>query len=164
MAAVIEFSRQNIRQETGGPFAAGIFEKESGRLVMLGVNRVMPLNCSSAHAEVMAISLAQQKLENFDLGAPGMPEHELVVNWRPCIMCLGALMWSGARHLTIAGSGPELEEITGFDEGFVPDDWQAQLALRSISVTDNMLTEKAVEVFYEFAKSGSHVYNARQGS
>lgn len=162
MRAVIEFSRQNIRQQTGGPFAAGIFEKKTGKRVMLGVNRVMPTNCSTAHAEVVAIALAQQKLASFDLGGTGMADHELVVNWRPCIMCLGALMWSGVRHLTIAGSGPELETITGFDEGFVPADWVEQLKMRGISVEDNLLNSEAIEVFREFADSGSYVYNARQ--
>jgi len=70
MAAVIEFSRRNFQNNTGGPFAAGIFERDSGRLVVIGVNRVMPFLCSSAHAEVMAISLAQKLLGVYDLGAP----------------------------------------------------------------------------------------------
>ena len=45
------------------------------------------------------------------------PTHELVVNWRPCVQCYGATLWSGVRRLVIAGSGPELEELTSFDEG-----------------------------------------------
>lgn len=163
MRAVIDFSRENIRHNTGGPFAAGVFEKKTGKRVVLGVNRVMPSNCSSAHAEVVSISLAQQILATFDIGGPGMPEYELVVNWRPCIMCVGALIWSGIRHLTIAGSGPELEDITGFDEGPVAAEWVAQLAERGISVEDNILTSEAIEVFKEFADSGAYVYNGRAG-
>ena len=62
MAAVIEFSRFNFQRKTGGPFAAGIFERDSGKLVVIGVNRVLPFHCSSAHAEVIAISLAQKLL------------------------------------------------------------------------------------------------------
>ena len=93
MAAVINFSRLNFRQQTGGPFAAGVFERDSGRLLVIGVNRVVPTNCSSAHAEVMALSLAQQLLDTFDLGGPGLPAHQLVVNWRPCAMCSRATLW-----------------------------------------------------------------------
>ena len=84
MAAVIEFSRMNFQHQTGGPFAAGIFERDTGKLIVLGVNRVVPFNCSSAHAEVMAISLAQKHLVVYDLGAAGLTAHQIVVNWRPC--------------------------------------------------------------------------------
>ncbi|MFN8460075.1 MAG: nucleoside deaminase [Anaerolineae bacterium] len=117
MAAVIHFSRLNFQHGTGGPFAAGVFERDSGKLIVIGVNRVTPSNCSSAHAEIMALSLAQRQLGTYDLGGPGLPAHQFVVNWRPCAMCYGATLWSGVRSVVIAGNGPELEEITGFDEG-----------------------------------------------
>lgn len=163
MAAVVDFSRKNYQNQTGGPFAAGVFEKESGRMVVIGVNRVVPSKCSSAHAEVMALSLAQKMLGTWDLGAPGMPTHQLVVNWRPCAMCYGAVIWSGVRSLVVAGSGPELEEITGFDEGPVPADWQGELEKRGIELVDGVLTDQATRVFQEFADSGALVYNSRQG-
>ncbi|WP_319542540.1 nucleoside deaminase [uncultured Pseudodesulfovibrio sp.] len=163
MAAVIEFSRQNFLRNTGGPFAAGVFERDSGRLVVIGVNRVMPYNCSSAHAEIMALSLAQKMLGTYDLGADGLPAHELVVNWRPCAMCFGAVMWSGVRSLVIAGSGPELEEITGFDEGPVSENWLEELDRRGISLTNDVLRDAAIAAYREFAASQNTVYNARQG-
>jgi tRNA(Arg) A34 adenosine deaminase TadA len=163
MAAVIRFSQLNFERQTGGPFAAGVFERDSGRLVVIGVNRVMPLNCSSAHAEVMALSVAQQMLQTYDLGGPGLPAHQLVVNWRPCIMCYGAVIWSGVRSLVVAGSGPELERITGFDEGPVPASWAGELHGRGIEVVDGVLREQACAVFQAFRDSGHVVYNARQG-
>ena len=163
MDAVIRFSRLNIEFGTGGPFAAGVFETLSGRLVTIGVNRVVHHQCSSAHAEVMALSLAQQILGSFDLGADDMAEHQLVVNWRPCAMCYGALVWSGVRSLVVAGSGPELEEITGFDEGPIHPDWVGQLEHRGIVVTDGVRTDAAIQVFEQFRDSGALVYNARQG-
>ena len=163
MAAVIEFSRRNFQRNTGGPFAAGIFERDSGRVVVIGVNRVMPYQCSSAHAEVMAISLAQKLLGVYDLGAPGLPAYQLVVNWRPCAMCFGAVLWSGVRSLVIAGEGPELEEITGFDEGPIHPDWRAELSQRGIEVVEDVLRAEALEAYREFAASQSFVYNARLG-
>lgn len=158
---VIRFSQLNIEHETGGPFAAAVFEAESGRLVSMGVNRVMANHCSSAHAEVMALSLAQKQLSSYDLGAEGQPQHQLVVNWRPCAMCYGALVWSGVRSLVIAGSGPELEDITGFDEGPVHPDWQAELEKRGISVMQDVLRDEAIAVFHAFAGCGATVYNGR---
>lgn len=163
MAAVIKFSRLNFQHKSGGPFSAGIFEQESGRLVVIGVNRVVPFNCSSAHAEVMAISVAQQLLGVFDLGAAGLPAHQMVVNWRPCAMCLGAVLWSGVRSMVIAGDGPELEEITGFDEGPAHPQWQSELEKRGIAITGDVLRDEAIAVYKEFAASQALVYNARQG-
>lgn len=163
MAVVIRFSRLNFERGTGGPFAAGVFERDTGAPVLVGVNRVMPLRCSSAHAEVTALTLAQQRLGSWDLGAPGLPAHQLVVNWCPCAMCYGAVIWSGIRSLVIAGSGPQLEEITGFDEGPIHPQWQQELARRGIALVDNLLQAEALAVFRDFAASGSHVYNARQG-
>lgn len=163
MAAVIRFSQLNFENGTGGPFAAGVFERDTGRRVVIGVNRVVPSNCSSAHAEVMTLSLAQQILGTFDLGGAGLPTYQLVVNWRPCAMCFGATLWSGVRSLVIAGSGPELEAITGFDEGPVHPEWENELAKRGIELVNNVLTDEAMAVYRAFAASGALVYNGRGG-
>jgi hypothetical protein len=64
--------------------------------------------------------------------------------------------------VVIAGSGPELEEITGFDEGPVHPEWKAELERRGIEVIEDVLTERAVSVFREFSASGAYVYNSRQ--
>jgi tRNA(Arg) A34 adenosine deaminase TadA len=163
MREVIRFSRLNFENNTGGPFAAGIFELETGKPVVIGVNRVVPMNCSSAHAEVMTLSTAQQILGTWDLGGPGLPAYQFVVNWRPCVMCYGATIWSGIRSMAIAGSGPELESITGFDEGPIHPQWDKELEKRGIEVIDNVLNAEAVAVFHDFAASGAVVYNGRQG-
>ncbi len=164
MAAVIKFSQLNFEHGTGGPFAAGVFERDSGRMVVIGVNRVIPSNCSSAHAEVVALSLAQKMLGTYDLGGLGMPLYQFVVNWRPCAMCYGAALWSGIRSLAIAGDGPELEDITGFDEGPLHPDWEAELNKRGIEVINNVLRQKACDVFQAFANSQNFVYNSRLGT
>ncbi len=163
MRAVIGFARKNFERGTGGPFAAGVFERDSGTLIFIGVNRVMPLGCSSAHAEVMALSGAQRLIGSYDLGGANMPALQLVVNWRPCAMCYGATIWSGVRALVIAGSDNAVETITGFDEGPMPADWIGELNKRGISVQDNLLRDEAIAVFEAFRDSGATVYNGRQG-
>ncbi len=163
MAAVLRFARLNTENQTGGPFAAGVFERDSGRLLGIGVNRVVPLNCSSAHAEIMALSLAQQRLGVYDLGGPGLPAHQLVVNWSPCAMCFGAVLWSGIRSLVIAGADPEMMAITGFDEGPMPGEWRAELTKRGIELIEGVLREEALADFRTFAASNPIVYNGRQG-
>lgn len=163
MRTVIRFSRLNFECKTGGPFAAGIFEKHSGKVIVIGVNRVVPTHVSSAHAEVVALSLAQQILETYDLGGPGMPEYQLVVNGRPCAMCYGAILWSGIRSIVIGASGPQIESITGFDEGPLPPNWQDEYRRRNIEVVEDLLAEEACEAFRAFAVSDQPVYNSRSG-
>jgi tRNA(Arg) A34 adenosine deaminase TadA len=163
MAAVIHFSRLNVQHQTGGPFAAGVFERDSGRLVVIGVNRVVPDQCSSAHAEIVALSLAQRILGTYDLGGPGLPAHQLVINWRTCAMCYGAVVWSGVRSVAIAGSGPAMEQITGFDEGPIHPEWRGEWQRRGIDLIENVGREDALEVFREFAATNPIVYNGRKG-
>ena len=164
MEAVIRFSRLNFENDTGGPFSAGVFEKETGQVVVIGVNRVVPENVSSAHAEIVALSLAQQRLKTFDLGGPGMPTYQLVVNGRPCAMCFGSILWSGVRSVVIGASGTQIEELTGFDEGPIHPNWRQELESRGIELNENVLAEQACEVFKAFAASGQPVYNGRSGS
>ncbi|MEW1719094.1 nucleoside deaminase [Streptomyces sp. NPDC093109] len=155
-------AERNHREDTGGPFAALVVDSATGRLVSAGVNLVLSSGLSSTHAEVVALSLAQTRLSTWNLGAPGAPELELVVNWRPCVMCYGAAMWSGVRRLLIAGDGPEVEALTGFDEGPMREDWAEQFGERGIRVDRGVLRDEAIEVFREYgAREDAVVYNAR---
>ncbi|MDQ0893943.1 nucleoside deaminase [Agromyces ramosus] len=153
---------RNWRAGNGGPFAAIVVDAASGALVSVGVNMVLGTNLSTMHAEVMALSLAQRALGRWDLGADGA-ELELVVNWRPCVMCYGAAMWAGVRSLAIAGEGREVEELTGFDEGPMPADWVGEFERRGIRVAVGLGHDDAIEVFRAFGASDAVVYNARGG-
>jgi len=129
---------------------------------------VLASGVSSAHAEVVALGLAQRATGGWDLGGEGLPAHELVVNWRPCVQCYGATMWSGVRGLVVAGEGPELEEITTFDEGPLGADWAEQFEARGIKVTRDVLRDEALAVFRGYRDAvdadGITVYNARGGT
>jgi len=57
MRFVLALTERNIREETGGPFGSAVFERDSGKLVSVGVNVVVRQNCSAAHAEMMALML-----------------------------------------------------------------------------------------------------------
>lgn len=164
MAVVNDLASRNVDAGTGGPFAAGVFERDSGRVVALGVNRVVPLGTSGAHAEFMAVTLAQAAVGTWDLGAEGLPAHQLVVNWRPCAMCFGSVLWSGVVDLVLAGEGAEVEAITGFDEGPIHPDWRDELAARGIALSVGVGHDGAIAAFRQFAASGAPVYNGRGGS
>ncbi|WP_062518213.1 nucleoside deaminase [Demequina gelatinilytica] len=159
MALVHRLADRNWREGGGGPFAAIVVEASTGRLVSVGVNVVLGTGISAGHAEVVALALAQQRLGSWDLGA----DHDLalVVNWRPCVQCYGATLWSGVKHLVVAGEGPELEQLTRFDEGPVVADWAAQFEARGIAVTTDVLRDQALAVYRAYGESTSTVYNAR---
>ncbi|HSO17897.1 MAG TPA: nucleoside deaminase [Desulfosarcina sp.] len=161
MALVIELARRNVDAATGGPFGAAIFEARSGRLVAPGVNRVLPGNCSVAHAEITAIMLAQKIYSTYDLGGDGMPAMELVSSTEPCAMCLGAVVWSGVRRLVCAARDEDARAI-GFDEGPKPKNWVAALENRGIVVVRDRSRMDAVGVLEHYVNLGGVIYNSRQ--
>ncbi|MEM9410718.1 MAG: nucleoside deaminase [Planctomycetota bacterium] len=163
MREVIRFSKLNFENETGGPFAAGVFERDTGRVIVIGVNRVVPGNMSSAHAEIVALSLAQQMRGNFDLGSDRSHPLQLVVNARPCAMCFGAIPWSGVVDVVVGASGDDIEKLTGFDEGPIHPNWQQELSRRGITVHESVLEKEACAVLAQFGQSNSQVYNGRLG-
>ena len=161
MRLAIRLAQQNIERETGGPFGAGIFECESGRLVAVGVNRVDSLNCSIAHAEIMAFAIAQHVMGCYDLANVTETDYELVTSTEPCAMCLGAIPWSGVRSI-VCGARDEDARAIGFDEGSKPDDWVKSLEDRGIGVRRDVLREDAKAVLLKYSKQGGLIYNARK--
>ena len=159
MELAITLAVGNIRNN-GGPFGAAIFEQYSGRLVAPGMNLVLESNCSVVHDAIVAIILAQQKVANFDLGAEGLPDYELVTTTEPCAMCLGAIPWSGINSL-VCGARDEDARSLGFDEGDKPDDWPQKLQSRTISVTRDILRYKAKAVLQQYVDAGGIIYNGR---
>lgn len=160
MRFVIELARRNIEHKTGGPFGAAIFEADTGQLIAPGVNLVEPLNCSIAHAEMVAIALAQQILGSYDLGAQGMV-CELVTSTEPCAMCLGAIPWSGVRRVLCGARGEDACAI-GFDEGTKPIDWVGSLQTRGIEVVQDLCGQEARAILQHYHSSGGRIYNSRE--
>ncbi|WP_218018204.1 nucleoside deaminase [Nocardia shimofusensis] len=167
MDLALRLAARNPLEGSGGPFAALVVDSPTGEIVAAGVNLVLSSGLSAAHAEVTALSLAQTRVGDWDLGAAGAPDRELVVNWRPCAQCYGAVLWSGVKRLVIAGEGPEVEQLTGFDEGPMREDWAEQLRRRGIEVVVGVQREQAVSMFADYGRMalerGLTVYNARGG-
>jgi tRNA(Arg) A34 adenosine deaminase TadA len=158
----ISLARQNVEQQTGGPFGAAVFD-EHGRLVAPGVNVVVTSNCSILHAEMVAIALAQQKLGRYDIGNQGRSRYALAASTEPCAMCFGAIPWSGVTRL-VCGARDEDARRIGFDEGPKLPGWQEALQTRGIRVTRDVLREEAVAVLDLYADLGGQIYNpGRQG-
>lgn len=161
MSLAIELSALNVKHATGGPFGAAIFESNTGRLVSVGVNRVVPENCSMAHAETMAIMMAQQHLSTFDLGGSSRPIHRLVSSAQMCVMCYGALFWSGLREVFYAATAHDVEALVGFDEGPVHPNWIEEASKRGICIEQGPWRDEACTILKQYKNSGQIVYNSR---
>ena len=149
----IELSRQNVERGGGGPFGAAVFNTHSGRLVSVGVNRVVPQNCSVAHAEMMAIMIAQQRLTRHRLNGDG-GHYVLATSAQPCCQCYGASVWAGINELLIGARAQDVEELTEFDEGPLPSDWIGELERRGIAVRRDILRDEARTVLASYGASG----------
>jgi len=160
MALVLGLAARNVERGTGGPFAAGVFEQESGKLVSIGVNRVVPENSSLAHAEVLAIGLAQAALGTYDLGGATLPGFQLVSTSQMCAMCLGAVVWSGVGQVVYSTTSGDVIATVGFDEGPTPPDYSRQLAHRGISVVPGVMRDEGLTVLRRYVAAGGVVYNA----
>ncbi|HQV48799.1 MAG TPA: nucleoside deaminase [Dokdonella sp.] len=153
MQLAIELARSNIRHDSGGPFGAALFRAD-GTLIAVGVNRVIPHNCSAAHAEVMAFMQAQARLGSFRLNQDGQ-RYILATSSQPCAMCYGASFWAGIDALEIGARSEDVMELSEFDEGPLPADWTGELERRDIAVSRDLLREQARDVF--------HLYRAHAG-
>jgi tRNA(Arg) A34 adenosine deaminase TadA len=156
VALAIELARTNVENRTGGPFGAAVFTGE-GRLVSVGVNRVMPTTCSVAHAEMMAYMLAQTRLQRFRLNEGG-EKFVLATSAQPCCQCYGATVWAGIDELLIGARSEDVEELTEFDEGPLPADWIGELHRRGIAVRRDILREAGRDVFKRYRELGGTAY------
>ena len=155
MGLVLSLARRNIEEHSGGPFAAAVFNS-SAQLIAVGLNLVERSGCSIAHAELVAISLAQKALGTYRLP----PGHELVVSAEPCAMCAGALPWSGIDALVSAATDSDIRAI-GFDEGNKPENWHLPLESRGIRVMSEYRREDAVNILNRYQELGGAIYGGR---
>jgi len=159
MQLAIALAEENVRQQTGGPFGAVVVNEETGELISVGVNLVTTAALSIAHAEIVALSLAQSAVGTWNLSRSG--SLQLVSSCEPCAMCFGSLPWSGVKSL-ICGARKKDAETAGFDEGDKPDHWVRSLQRRGIVVQCSVLRAEAVAVLAQYRDDGGAIYNANK--
>ena len=166
MKVAIEMSRRNVKENTGGPFGTAIFEYDSetkkSKLFSVGCNRVVPMNNSTLHGEMVAIQYAQQKKKTFSLAQTGdddttKKEYHLYTSCEPCAMCLGGTLWSGVSKMVCSATKKDAEEI-GFNEGPVFPESYAALEKAGVKVCRNVLTKEGAEVLRKYGETGV-IYN-----
>lgn len=163
MEFVISLGEWNIRNGTGGPFAAAVFDRDTSSIISIGVNRVVPQTCSLAHAEAVAIALAQQACGTHDLSGSSAHGMELFASGQPCVQCFGMTWWSGVNRLVIGARSSDIEGLTQFREGPLPAGWQNLLASRQplppVEVQTDVCRERACDLLREYTRSGGINYS-----
>ncbi|MPQ76864.1 tRNA adenosine(34) deaminase TadA [Hydrogenovibrio sp. JE_KL2] len=87
--------------ESQGEVPVGAVLVDDNGLVAEGWNQTIQLHDPTAHAEVVALRNAGQKIENYR-----MPGLTLYVTLEPCPMCAGALVHGRISRLVIATEDP----------------------------------------------------------
>ena len=159
MGLAIALSRWNLLEESGGPFGAAVFERDSGRLVAVGVNLVVPLGNSALHGEMVAFMMAQARLGTYTLAGEGMPAHELATSCEPCAMCLGATLWSGVRRVVCGATRDDALGLD-FDEGPVFEASYDYLAARGVEIVRGVRRAEAADVLALYRQRAGVIYNA----
>ena len=158
MRVAIDVARYNVTEKTGGPFGAAVFESDTGRLISVGMNLVVPRNNSVLHAEVVAFMMAEARVGSYSLGAVSGALHEMATSCEPCAMCLGATLWSGVRRLLCGATRDDAVRLN-FDEGPVFPQSYAYLRDRGIDVVRQVAREEARAVLDLYKQTSGVIYN-----
>lgn len=124
MEKAIQLAIDNVQNGPGGPFGALVVR--NGELLSTGVNLVTRANDPTAHAEIIAIRRACEKLASFQL-----TDCEIYASCEPCPMCLGAIYWARPAKFYYAARR-EVAASAGFDDELIYSELSLPPEQRSI--------------------------------
>ncbi len=133
----LELAQQGMERGLGGPFGAVVVRGE--QVLAEGCNQVTTALDPSAHAEIVAIRAACQKLGSFTLAGC-----EIYSSCEPCPMCLSAIYWARLDGLYFAASRKDAAAI-GFDDEFLYLELQKTAAERRLRA-EQALQEQAATI------------------
>ncbi len=122
----IDQALRNVETGQGGPYGAVIVR--NGEVIAASGNRVTVDLDPTAHAEIIAIRLACQALQDFQL-----KDSVLYTSCEPCPMCLGAIYWARLQTVYFACNRHDAA-AAGFDDSFIYDELAIAPAERRIAM------------------------------
>jgi guanine deaminase len=138
MVRAIQLSIESVRSGRGGPFGAVVVK--DGSIIAEGVNQVTSTNDPTAHAEVLSIRQACQKLRLFELKGC-----ELYTSCEPCPMCLGAIYWARISRVYYGNAAADAAKI-GFNDSLIYGEIVQPHAQRAIPMIQ-MMRKEALAAF-----------------
>ena len=85
-----------------GEVPVGAIVVLGGELIASGSNQPIGAHDPTAHAEIVALRAAAERLGNYRL-----PECDLYVTLEPCVMCSGAIMHARIRRVVFGARDPK---------------------------------------------------------
>ncbi|MGR9087384.1 MAG: nucleoside deaminase [Gammaproteobacteria bacterium] len=122
----IDIAVENVKSGTGGPYGAVIVRHD--RVIAHSGNQVTRNLDPTAHAEILAIRMACQRLNDFQLKGC-----TLYTSCEPCPMCLGAIYWARLDRVYFACNRHDAA-AADFDDSFIYDEIAVSPPERSISM------------------------------
>ena len=144
MLRAIALSVRNVSDGVGGPFGAVVVK--DGEVIAEGANAVTSSNDPTAHAEIVAMRAACQKLGLFQLTGC-----DLYTSCEPCPMCLGAIYWARLDRVFYANCRADAAAI-GFDDDLIYSEMPLAVDLRKIPMRQ-LLRDEAHAAFLEWKRS-----------
>ena len=144
MREAIRLSLENVMSGNGGPFGAVVVKNYE--IISSGVNEVTSSNDPTAHAEVVAIRKACEKLGSFQLEGC-----EIYCSCEPCPMCLGAIYWARPDKIYFANTKKDAAEIN-FDDDFIYNELDLSITQRKLP-TIQLLRDEALIAFSKWMAS-----------
>lgn len=95
------------------PIGALIVDDETHEVIAQGFNQREILQQATAHAEIIAIESACQKLDSWRL-----EHHSLFVTLEPCAMCAGAIINSRIAHVIFGARDPKAGSVESLTQLF----------------------------------------------
>ncbi|MBO2543981.1 nucleoside deaminase [Salegentibacter sp. BDJ18] len=144
----IQLAEEGMDKGQGGPFGAVVVK--DGEIIAEANNKVTASNDPTAHAEVVAIRRACEKLQDFQL-----ENCILYTSCEPCPMCLGAIYWARPKKVYYALTREDAAKI-GFDDQFIYDEIALKMDDRKIPFK-NLMREEGLPVFQKWEAKGDRV-------
>jgi tRNA(Arg) A34 adenosine deaminase TadA len=138
MRRAILLAQTGIDAGAGGPFGAVIVKDDE--IIGEGSNQVTSTNDPTAHAEIVAIRNACEKLNSFQLDGC-----TIYASCEPCPMCLGAIYWARPKQIFYAATHEDAAAI-GFDDHFIYDEIERPIEERRIKSV-NLMRNEGLKVF-----------------
>ncbi len=139
----IDLAAENPRKG-GGPYGAVIVQND--QIIASSANLVTKKNDPTAHAEILAIRNACQKINHFHLTGC-----VLYSSCEPCPMCLGAIYWARLKKVYFACNRFDAAKA-GFDDGFIYEEIQLNPEQRKIPMLQIQMADanKPFQVWNDF--------------
>jgi guanine deaminase len=138
MRRAIALAQRGVDENLGGPF--GCVVVKNGEVIGEGFNRVTSTNDPTAHAEIVAIRSACERLGAFQLDGC-----EIYTSCEPCPMCLGAIYWARPASIYIAATREDAA-AAGFDDDFIYNEIREPNESRHLRM-ELLLREEAQAIF-----------------